>query len=264
MNQIQRIALCVRYDGSRYYGWQHQEGLLTIQGCLEKALSSVADHPVAVVCAGRTDAGVHATGQIAHFDTYANRNDHAWIFGANSNLPPDISIAWSKHVWQNFHARHSALTRRYRYIIYNHEIRPGILRHAVGWYYRLLDENQMQLGGAYLLGEHDFSAFRGTGCESNSPIREIFDLTVLRYRRMIVIEIHANAFLLHMVRNIVGVLVAVGSGEKPPEWVKEVLTSRDRRKGGVTFQPNGLYLVEVKYPEEFDLPHTPLGPFFLP
>lgn len=264
MEHTQRIALCVRYDGSAYHGWQSQEGLLTVQGALEKALSYVADHPVAVVCAGRTDAGVHASGQIAHFDTSANRHDHAWVFGANSHLPPDISVVWAKHVWRDFHARHSALARRYRYIIYNHEIRPGILRHAVGWYYRLLDEQQMREAGQYLLGEHDFSAFRGSGCESNSPIREIFALDVTRYRRMVVIDICANAFLLHMVRNIAGVLVAIGSGEHPPEWAQAVLESRDRRKGGITIQPNGLYLVEVKYPEEYDLPTVPLGPFFLP
>ena len=264
MEHIQRIALCVRYEGTRYYGWQHQQGLMSVQSCLEKALSYVADHPVAAMCAGRTDAGVHATGQIVHFDTHAKRDDHAWVFGANSNLPQDISVAWAKHVWQNFHARHSALARRYRYIIYNHEVRPGILRHAVGWYYRLLDEARMNQAAQYLLGEHDFSAFRGAGCEARSPVREIYSLEITRYRRMLVVEVFANAFLLHMVRNIVGVLVAVGSGEKPPEWAKAVLDSRDRRHGAITFQPNGLYLVEVKYPEEYDLPIIPLGPFFLP
>ncbi|MBS0350898.1 MAG: tRNA pseudouridine synthase A, partial [Proteobacteria bacterium] len=164
----------------------------------------------------------------------------------------------------NFHARHSALARRYRYIIYNHEIRPAILNRSVGWHYRLLDEKLMRQAGQYLLGEHDFSAFRGTGCESKSPIREVYDLDVTRYRRMLVIEICANAFLLHMVRNIVGALVAVGSGQKPPEWIKEVLLSRDRKQGGITFQPQGLYLVDVKYPEEYDLPTSPPGPFFLP
>lgn len=264
MESSKRIALCIRYDGSNYHGWQHQDGLTTLQGTVEKALSYVADHPVAVTCSGRTDAGVHATSQIVHFDTMANRNDHAWVFGANSNLPPDISVVWSKHVWRNFHARFSALVRRYRYIIYNHEIRPGILRNAVGWHYRLLNEEAMQKGALHLLGEHDFSAFRGAGCQSNTPVREIFDIEITRYRRMIVIDIQANAFLLHMVRNIVGVLVAIGSGEKPPEWAKEVLESRDRRHGGITIQPNGLYLVEVKYPEEFDLPRISLGPFFLP
>jgi len=264
VTHIQRIAFCVRYDGARYHGWQNQEGLQTIQGALEKALSFVADHPVAIVGAGRTDAGVHASGQVAHFDTQANRDDHAWVFGANSNLPSDISVVWAKHVWQNFHARYSALTRRYRYIIYNHEIRPGILRHAVGWYYRLLDEARMKEAGQYLLGEHDFSAFRGSECESHSPMREVFEVDVVRYRRMVVIDVCANAFLLHMVRNIVGVLVAIGSGERPPEWAKEVLESRDRRRAGVTFQSHGLYLVEVKYPEEFDLPSAPTGPFFLP
>ncbi len=264
MENIKRIALCLRYEGTHYYGWQNQDGLLTLQATVEKALSYVANHPVAVTCSGRTDAGVHATGQIVHFDAKVNRNDHAWVFGANSNLPADISVVWAKHVWMNFHARFSALLRRYRYIIYNHEIRPGILRNAVGWYYRLLNEERMYEGAKYLLGEHDFSAFRGAGCQSNSPIRQIFDIEVIRYRRMIVIDIQANAFLLHMVRNIVGVLVAIGSGEKPPEWAKEVLQSRDRRCAGITIQPNGLYLVEVKYPEEFDLPHSPLGPFFLP
>lgn len=264
MENIKRIALCVRYDGTRYHGWQNQEGLATVQASLEKAVSSVADHPVAVVCAGRTDAGVHATAQIVHFDTPANRNDHAWVFGANSNLPADISVVWAKHVWRDFHARHSALARRYRYIIYNHEIRPGILRHAVGWHYRFLDEKRMQAGGEFLLGEHDFSAFRGAGCESTTPVREIYQIEVTRYRRMVIIEVLANAFLLHMVRNIVGVLVAVGNGEKPYEWVQEVLESRDRRRGGITIQPHGLYLVEVKYPEEYDLPSVPLGPFFLP
>jgi tRNA pseudouridine38-40 synthase len=263
MQHIQRIALCVHYDGAGYHGWQHQEGLMTIQGCLEKALSYVADHPVAVVCAGRTDAGVHASGQIVHFDTRANRNDHAWVFGANSHLPADISVAWAKHTWQNFHARYSARSRRYRYIIYNHEIRPGILRRAVGWYYRLLDEAQMHQAAQYLLGEHDFSAFRGAGCESSTPVREIFSIHVVRQRRMVIIDICANAFLLHMVRNIVGVLVAVGSGEKPPEWAKDVLDSRDRRQAGITIQPNGLYLVEVKYSDEYDLPSVPLGPFFV-
>lgn len=264
MEHIQRIAVCVRYDGARYHGWQNQEGLMTVQGSLEKALSYVADHPVAVVGAGRTDAGVHASGQIAHFDTHANRDDHAWVFGVNSNLPPDISIVWAKHVWRDFHARHSALARRYRYIIYNHEIRPGILRHAVTWYYRLLDENLMHEAGQYLLGEHDFGAFRGAGCESPTPVREILELEVTRHKRLVVIDIAANAFLLHMVRNIVGVLVAVGTGEKPPEWTKTVLESRDRRCGGITMRSNGLYLVEVKYPDEFDLPHVPPGPFFLP
>ncbi len=264
MQNTQRIALCVRYDGAHYHGWQSQVGLTTVQVTLEKALSYVANHPIAVVCAGRTDAGVHATGQVVHFDTYANRNDHAWVFGANSNLPPDISIAWAKHVWQDFHARYSALARRYRYIIYNHEIRPGILRQAVSWYYRLLDEEKMRQASQFLLGEHDFSAFRGADCESKTPMREIFDIDVIRYRRMVVIDICANAFLLHMVRNIVGVLVAVGSGEKPVEWVKEVLACRDRRYGAATMPPNGLYLVEVRYPEETDLPRIPIGPFFLP
>lgn len=264
MENIKRIALCLRYEGTLYHGWQYQEELMTLQGKVEKAVSYVANHPISVTCSGRTDAGVHATCQIVHFDTSANRDDHAWIFGVNSNLPADICVVWAKHVWMNFHARFSALARRYKYIIYNHEIRPGILRNAIGWYYRLLDADLMQQAGQFLLGEHDFSAFRGAGCQSSTPIRQIFNIEVVRYRRMVIVDIQANAFLLHMVRNIVGVLVAIGSGEKPPEWAQEVLQSRDRRYGGITIQPNGLYLVEVKYPEEFDLPQVPPGPFFLP
>lgn len=263
MPEIQRIALCVSYDGAHYHGWQSQQGLMTIQGALEKALSYIANHPVTLVCAGRTDAGVHATAQIAHFDTQALRSDRAWVFGANSHLPPEISVVWAKHVPLDFHARYSAMARHYRYIIYNNDIRPSILRLAVGWYYRPLDEGRLQQAGQYLLGQHDFSAFRGAGCESPTPIREIFALEVIRYQRMLVIDIRANAFLLHMVRNIVGVLVEVGSGEKPPEWVKAVLESRDRRHAGMTIQPNGLYLVGVQYAKKYDFPRVPLGPFFI-
>lgn len=259
-----RIALGIRYDGSAYHGWQIQDDLKTVQGEVEKALSAVADHPVFVVCAGRTDAGVHASAQVVHFDTTAYRSDHAWVFGANSNLPHDISIVWAKEVAENFHARYSAVARRYRYVIYNHEIRPAILRKAVAWHFRPLDEKRMKAAAQYLLGEHDFSSFQGTDCQSKTPMRTIFQIEIFRIRRMVIIEVQANAFLLHMVRNIAGVLMAIGNGEKEPEWAEVVLKARDRRQGGVTVPPHGLYLVEVNYPPTFKLPRTPLGPFFLP
>lgn len=260
MEHRQRVALCVRYDGSNYYGWQRQEGLNTIQAQLENALSLVANHPVTIVGAGRTDAGVHATGQIVHFDTDAVRSEHAWVFGANTYLPLDISVLWVKPVCSDFHARHSAFSRRYKYVIYNHEIRPAVLAKAVSWYYRDLDVELMWQGIPYLIGEHDFSAFRGAGCQSNTAIREVFSIDIVRQQKIVTIDIEANAFLLHMVRNIAGVLMTIGSGVRSPEWVKEVLESRDRRRAAMTASPNGLYLVEVNYSDEFNLPKAPDSP----
>lgn len=260
-----RIALGVCYDGSAYHGWQvQQDGLNTIQQQVEKALSIVANQPIVVVCAGRTDAGVHASGQVLHFDTMAYRSDQAWISGVNSNLPYDISITWAKEVNECFHARYGAFARRYRYLIYNHEIRPAILRKAIGWCFQPLDEKRMQVAARFLLGKHNFSSFQGVGCQSKTPIRTIFQIEIFRIQRMVVIEIQANAFLSHMVRNIAGVLVAIGNGGKEPKWAESVLKARDRRQGGATISPNGLYLVEVSYPAEFKLPRIPLGPFFLP
>ena len=261
---IKRLSLGIRYDGSAYHGWQSQNNLSTVQEQIERALSRVANHTVTVTCAGRTDAGVHATSQVIHFNTDAERTDHAWVFGANSNLPMDIRVLWAKPVSHDFHARFSATARRYRYLLYNHKIRPGILRHFVGWFHRPLDEARMQEAANYLLGEHDFSAFRGSGCQAKSPVRTLHHFSIERQRRLLILEVEANAFLLHMVRNIVGSLLAVGSGEKSPEWIKEILESRDRQQGGVTIAPNGLYLVSVNYPDEFQLPENPVGPFFLP
>ena len=261
---MQRIALGLRYDGSDYHGWQVQGELTTVQRSVEKALSAVANHSVSITCAGRTDAGVHASAQIVHFDTQAHRSDYSWVFGTNSNLSHDISVLWAKPVSDEFHARYSAMARRYRYIIYNYDVRPGILRKSVGWHYRPLDEKLMQAAAQHLLGEHDFSSFRGADCQAKSPVRTIHQIEIFRIRRMVVIEVQANAFLLHMVRNIAGALVAIGSGEQPPQWAKNVLEARDRRQAGVTISPHGLYLVEVNYPPEFKLPRTPLGPFFLP
>lgn len=260
---IKRIALAVRYDGAAYHGWQTQDNVPSVQTRVEKAISTVANHPVTITCAGRTDAGVHATGQVVHFNSDADRSERSWLFGVNSNLPPDISIIWAKEVEPDFHARFSATGRRYRYILFNQSVRPGILRSAVGWYYRPLDEQKMHEAAQHLLGKHDFSAYRGADCQSKSPERTMYSLKVERRGRMLMLEVHGNAFLLHMIRNIAGVLIEIGSGGRDPIWAKEVLESRDRRQGGVTIAPNGLYLVGVDYPEQYNLPQTPAGPFFL-
>lgn len=259
----QRIALGLRYEGSRYHGWQIQKDCISIQALVERALSAVADHPVTVICAGRTDAGVHATHQVIHFDTHAIRSEHAWQFGANANLPADISVVWVKPVPEHFHARYSATGRRYRYIFYNHGTRPGILRQAVGWWYRPLDVERMQAAAQFLLGEHDFTSFRGAKCQAHSPVRTLYQLDVRRVRDMVILEVHGNAFLLHMVRNIAGVLVVIGAGDQDIDWAKRVLEAKDRKQAGVTITPAGLYLVDVDYPPEFDLPRPPVGPFFI-
>lgn len=256
-----RIALGIRYDGSAYHGWQVQKELRTVQGEVERALSAVADHTISVFCAGRTDVGVHANGQVVHFDTTSYRSGHSWVFGTNSHLPFDISILWAKEVDKHFHARFSAQARRYRYMIYNHKIRPSLLCKAVSWYYQPLDENQMRIAAQYFIGEHDFRSFQGAGCQSQTSVRTIFLIKIFRIQCMVIIEVQGNAFLLHMVRNIVGVLIAIGSGKKKPEWAEIILKTKDYHKRGVTAPSNGLYLVEVTYSREFSLPKTPPGPF---
>ncbi|MCH9644626.1 MAG: tRNA pseudouridine(38-40) synthase TruA [Gammaproteobacteria bacterium] len=261
---IKRIALGVRYDGANYRGWQVQdEELPTVQGRLERSIARVANHPITTVCAGRTDAGVHATAQVVHFDTSVDRRDYSWVFGSNSNLPSDISILWAKQVSMDFHARYSAVARTYRYIVYNHPIKPAILRHGVGWFHKPLEVGAMLEASQCLLGEHDFSSFRGADCQSNTAMRNLQRVEVVRRDRMVIIEITANAFLLHMIRNIVGTLVEIGCEQKPVEWMQEVLEARDRRAAGATISPNGLYLVKVDYPDEFELPINPTGPYFL-
>jgi tRNA pseudouridine38-40 synthase len=249
-----RVAMGVEYDGSAFRGWQIQEqGVRTVQACLEKALSRVADEPVETVCAGRTDAGVHATGQVIHFDTRAQRLPRSWILGGNSNLPADISVLWACPVTEAFHARFSARARRYRYLILNRRYRSALQRCRVAWYCKPLAAERMAAAAGYLVGEHDFTSFRALGCQARSPVRTVYTLTVQRQGDCIVIDVEANAFLHHMVRNIVGVLLAVGSGERPIPWVQEVLEVRNRALGGVTVPAEGLYLVAVRYPEEFRL-----------
>lgn len=248
-----RIALMVEYDGSQYHGWQAQTGLRTVEQELTKALSSVADHEVNIVCAGRTDTGVHATCQIIHFDTESERSIRAFIHGSNSNLPKDISVRWGRLMPEEFHARYAATARRYRYVIANTPIRPALWRRHVSWQYRDLDYRLMHEAGQLLLGEHDFSSFRSTECQSKSPVRNVMSLQVTRKGDMIIIDICANAFLHHMVRNVSGVLMAIGCGKKPVEWASSVLQARDRAMGAETAPPYGLYLVGVTYPEEFEV-----------
>lgn len=260
-----RIALGIEYDGSGYHGWQAQQpGVDSVQSRVDQAVSSVADHPVKVVCAGRTDAGVHATGQVVHFDTEAERDPRAWVQGVTSRLPDNIAVKWAKPVRDDFHARFSAFARRYRYVILNEPVRPAILGTHVSWQYRPLDAGRMHDAGQQLLGENDFSAFRAAGCQSNTPMRFLSALQVRRQGSLVVIEVRANAFLHHMVRNIAGSLMEVGCGRREPGWIAELLASRDRSLAAPTASPYGLYLVQVDYPGHFGIPMPAPGPFFLP
>ncbi|MBL8251523.1 MAG: tRNA pseudouridine(38-40) synthase TruA [Candidatus Competibacter sp.] len=253
-----RVAVGVQYDGSDFRGWQAQRPQVrTLQGCLQQALAKVADHPVNLVCAGRTDAGVHGIGQVAHFDTAAARSTRAWVLGGNANLPADISLHWACPVPDDFHARFSALARRYRYLIFNRPHRSALWRQRATWCYRPLDAGRMHAAAQCLLGEHDFSSFRAADCQAHHPRREIRELTVSRQGDGVVLEVEANAFLHHMVRNIAGVLMAIGAGERPVEWAREVLERRDRTQAGVTAPAEGLYLLAVRYPPRFGLPPPP-------
>ncbi|WP_339859308.1 tRNA pseudouridine(38-40) synthase TruA [Pseudohongiella acticola] len=260
-----RTALGVEYNGAAFHGWQRQSApvIATVQQALEHALSQIADQTVTVNCAGRTDTGVHGTGQVVHFESTAERGEKAWIQGTNSHLPPQVRVQWARTVSDDFHARHSALSRRYRYVIYTGAVRPAALYQQLTHVKDELDVIRMHEAAQHLLGENDFSAFRAAGCQSRTPMRCINELSVSRQRRFIVVEVEANAFLLHMVRNIVGALLEVGAGRRPPDWIRQVLATRDRRQNAVTAKPDGLYLVNVAYPERFGLPVLPLGPCFL-
>lgn len=245
-----RIVLGLEYNGSNYHGWQRQssrEDLSTIQHCVEQALSQVADHPVKVTCAGRTDVGVHAQNQVIHFDTHATRKLDAWILGGNSNLPKDISIKWAKETDEKFHARFSAIARRYRYVIYNQKVRPAVLNKLVTWHYQPLDEKLMHEAAQHLIGENDFTSFRGCDCQSKTPMRNVHHIKVKRLGKLAIIDIKANAFLMHMVRNIAGVLMEIGEGKQPVAWTADVLKACDRRAAGITAPSDGLYLMQVYY-----------------
>ncbi|MFM2482737.1 tRNA pseudouridine(38-40) synthase TruA [Celerinatantimonas sp. YJH-8] len=257
-----RIALGIEYDGAAYYGWQRQREVNSVQECVEQALSKIADHPVDVFCAGRTDAGVHATGQVIHFDTHSGRSMSAWTLGMNANLPKDIAVRWAKSVADDFHARFSAKARRYRYIIYNAPYRGAILNHGVSHYHQHLDEKRMHEAAQYLLGEQDFSSFRAVQCQSRSPFRNVHHVMVTRQGDFVVIDIKANAFLHHMVRNIAGSLIEVGQGDRPPTWISELLALKDRTKAAATAKAQGLYLVSVDYPQRYEIPVVEPGPLF--
>ncbi|QBM24330.1 tRNA pseudouridine(38-40) synthase TruA [Citrobacter arsenatis] len=258
-----KIALGIEYDGSKYYGWQRQNEVRSVQEKLEKALSQVANERINVFCAGRTDAGVHGTGQVVHFETTALRKDAAWTLGVNANLPGDIAVRWVKAVPDDFHARFSATARRYRYIIYNHRLRPAVLGKGVTHYYEPLDAERMHRAAQCLIGENDFTSFRAVQCQSRTPWRNVMHINVERFGAYVVVDIKANAFVHHMVRNIVGSLLEVGAHNQPESWIAELLAAKDRTLAAATAKAEGLYLVAVDYPDRFDLPKPPMGPLFL-
>ncbi len=264
-NKGDRVAMAVSYDGSAFHGWQSQRKpqVATVQEALEASLSTIADDPVVVQCAGRTDAGVHASHQIVHFDSPSDRGEKAWVSGGNTNLPPNIAIHWAKPVPEDFNARFSATARRYRYVILNTPARSALLAGGVTWENRPLDEQAMHKAGQALLGELDFTSYRAVACQSKTPMRNVHFVEVSRRGDMVIIDIQANAFLHHMVRNIAGVLLAIGVGIKPVEWAEQVLLAKDRKVAAATAPPFGLYLVGVTYPEHFQLPQPEPGPYFL-
>ncbi|NNE38274.1 MAG: tRNA pseudouridine(38-40) synthase TruA [Gammaproteobacteria bacterium] len=249
-----RLVAGVEYDGTNFVGWQKQDQGRTVQQSVESAFSKVADHTVSVQCAGRTDSGVHAIEQVIHFDTESLREDHSWVFGVNSLVPDDININWVKRTDTDFHARFSALSRYYRYIILNRATRSSLLSNFSAWQIHHLNEEDMSEAAKLLIGKHDFTSFRATSCQSKTPIRDVTNLTVQRRGDFIFIDIIANAFLQHMVRNIVGVLMQIGCKKYPVNWAMDVLDAKDRTKGGITAPASGLYLMKVQYPGDFNLP----------
>jgi tRNA pseudouridine38-40 synthase len=258
-----RVALGVEYDGSGFCGWQRQLDVDSVQAQVEKALSYVANEPIKVLCAGRTDTGVHGTGQVVHFDTNVQRPITAWTLGVNANLPDSVAIRWAKEVDDSFHARYSATARRYRYVIYNYKLRPGILGAGVSHYHGDIDETLMHQAAQLFVGEHDFTTFRALHCQAKTPFRTVHQVNVTRQGMYVMVDIQANAFLHHMVRNIVGSLLQIGLGNQPIEWITELLALKNRKQAAATAKPNGLYLVDVTYPEQYQLPKLSLGPLFM-
>lgn len=255
-----RIALGLEYNGRDFAGWQVQADdaqgrtVRSVQGVVETALAAVAASPVRVHVAGRTDAGVHASAQVAHFDTDVERSEYSWLRGANSNLPNDVAVLWARRIAPEFHARFSATGRTYRYVILSRPVRPALLAGRVSWDYRPLDVARMQAAAAYLVGTHDFTSFRAMQCQAKNPVRELRRLELRRDGDFVLFDINANAFLHHMVRNIAGALTAVGAGEREPAWLASVLAARDRTAAGVTAPSDGLYLTAIEYPAHFGLP----------
>lgn len=249
-----RLAGGLEYDGSRFQGWQVQASEPTIQSCLERALSSVANHPVSVTASGRTDSGVHALEQVFHFDSEAGRSERSWVLGMNSHLPEGISGLWIRQVDDSFHARFSAFSRRYCYVILNRQVRPALETGRVAWCREPLDAEAMNEAAQILQGEHDFTSFRASGCQARHPVREVREISVRRRGAYLFLDISANAFLYHMVRNIAGSLMMVGRGEEPPQWLDRVLNARDRESAGMTAPAEGLYFVKARYPTQYGLP----------
>lgn len=258
-----RLAVGLEYRGTHYFGWQHQRQVPGIETYLQKAISYVANEPVALVCAGRTDRGVHATQQVVHFDTSAERDPYHWVLGINTQLPPDIRVLWVKAVSCEFHARYSATARTYRYVITQSHVKPGLLHGLVTWQRQPLDIDRMREAAQAFLGEQNFSAIRGAHCQSRSPVRNVHRVSLTALADGLVFEVTANAFLHHMVRNMIGLLMAIGTGERPVEDVQRVLATCDRTQADITAPPDGLYLVHVHYPRDFELELAPVGPFFL-
>jgi len=255
-----KVALGIEYSGENYCGWQRQSHSPSVQEPLENALSIIADEPIRVFCAGRTDTGVHATGQVIHFELNCIRPETAWLRGANNKLPSDISVVWAKSVHEDFHARFSAEKRSYRYIIQNIDFPAASLAKKVTWHRRGLDCKLMQLGANYLVGRHDFSSFRASSCQANTAIRTIAYVRVNQHNDLIFVDVKANAFLHHMVRNIVGCLLRVGEGAEPPDFVERILRIKDRTRAPDTAKPHGLYLVGVDYPSRDKIPCSPFYP----
>jgi len=249
-----RIALGIEYDGSRFLGWQTQPGGGTVQDALESALSGIADSPVNVTCAGRTDRGVHARAQVVHFDTNADRPASAWVRGVNATLPDSMAVLWSRHVPDDFHARYAARSRTYRYVLLNRAVRPALAARYAGWYHAPLELEAMREAAGHLLGEHDFSAFRAAECQAKSPVRTLHAINIERHGECIEFTLRANAWLQHMVRNIVGTLVYVGKRKHPAQWTKQLLESRKRTLAAPTFGSEGLYLDAVEYEPRWNIP----------
>lgn len=249
-----KIALVLEYDGAAFSGWQAQAHATSVQRCVEDALARVADHPVRVHCAGRTDAGVHACAQVVHFETLADRSPRAWMLGTNAHLPRNVSVWWAAPVPDEFNARFSATRRRYRYVLSNRATRVGLWDGRLAWECRPLDCAAMDAAARFLEGEHDFSSFRAAGCQSRHPVRTLHGIRITRRGDLIAFDLEANAFLQHMVRNIVGTLLEIGRGERPVAWLRDVLAARDRTCAGMTAPPDGLYFTHVAYPAHFGLP----------
>ncbi|HPR05729.1 MAG TPA: tRNA pseudouridine(38-40) synthase TruA [Denitromonas sp.] len=249
-----RIVLSVEYAGESFEGWQTQPHGRTVQDALERALARIADAPVPTVCAGRTDTGVHATTQIAHFDASVDRPVSAWVRGVNSHLPDGVSVRWAQPVTDDFHARFSATARHYRYVLFNGPVRPALLHARVGWFHRPLDVGAMARAAMALVGEHDFTAFRAASCQAHSPVRRMRHARVQRHGDFVVFDFCADAFLHHMIRNLVGSLVYIGKGAHPADWMAALLRGRDRTQSAPTFSAAGLYLCGVEYPDQWSLP----------